>query len=66
MTTLAEIQSAVTELSDEERAKLREWLEEYDADLWDKQIEEDFAAGRLDAILTKVDEDIKEGRIRPL
>jgi hypothetical protein len=66
MTTLAEIQSAVTELSDEERAKLREWLEEYDAGLWDKQIEADYAAGRLDAILAKVDEDIKEGRIRPL
>jgi hypothetical protein len=31
--------------------------------MWDKQIEEDLEAGRLDAVLAEVDEEYK-GRIR--
>ena len=46
MSTLAEIQSAVAKLAPAELAKLQEWLAEYRAELWDRQIEEDFAAGR--------------------
>ena len=66
MSTLAEIQSAVEELAPEELGKLQEWLAEYRAELWDRQIEEDFSAGRLDTILAQVDEDIRRGRTRPL
>ena len=57
MTKLEAIEKAITELSDEERAKLRTSLDELEADLWDAQIERDAAAGKLDWL---IDEAIAE------
>ena len=42
------------------------WLEDYRAKLWDKQIEEDLQAGRLDAVLAEVDEEYEVGLGQPL
>ena len=33
---------------------------------WDKQVEEDLKAGRLDKLIRKVDEDFEAGRCQPL
>ncbi|HEY0606648.1 MAG TPA: hypothetical protein VGD58_27225 [Herpetosiphonaceae bacterium] len=48
MTTVDEIKTAITQLPPEALHELREWYEQFDAQLWDQQIEEDVAAGRLD------------------
>jgi hypothetical protein len=53
--TITELEQAVTQLSEEELARFREWFEEYDAAMWDKQIEEDAKSGRLDKIIAVVD-----------
>ena len=53
--TITELEQAVTQLSDEELARFRAWFDEYYADLWDKQIEEDVKAGRLNKIIVEVD-----------
>ena len=66
MSTLAEIQSAVAKLAPAELAKLQEWLAEYRAELWDRQIEEDFAAGRLDELARAALREHREGRTTPL
>ncbi len=42
------------------------WLEEYHAQRWDKQIEEDLEAGRLDALLAEVDREYEAGSSQPL
>lgn len=46
------------------------WLADYElkhADDWDRQIEQDSRpGGRLDSLLKKVQEDIAEGRTKPL
>ena len=42
------------------------WLEEYHAQMWDKQIEEDLEAGRLDALLAEVDKEYEAGLSQPL
>jgi len=42
------------------------WFENYHARMWDKQIEEDLEAGRLDASLAEVDEEYESGLGRPL
>jgi len=47
----------ITQLSAKDVAKLANWLEDYQAQLWDKQIEDDLEAGRLDALLTKVEKE---------
>jgi hypothetical protein len=49
--TLQEIQSAITKLAPSEIAELADWLTEYQAGLWDRQIEEDSKSGKLDKLL---------------
>ena len=48
MTTADEIKQAVLSLPETEYAKLMDWLHELAEDAWDKQIEEDIKAGKLD------------------
>lgn len=48
MSTVADIEAAISSLPQDEFWKLAEWFDERKADAWDKQIEEDAKAGRLD------------------
>lgn len=50
MSTIQEIKDAIQRLSADELAALRAWFAEFDTDAWDRRIEEDVAAGRLDAL----------------
>jgi hypothetical protein len=50
MTTVAQITVAVRRLPKRELAKFRKWFVEFDAAAWDREFEEDVAAGRLDAL----------------
>ena len=56
-----QIEKAITQLPPKELAELMSWLEEYHAQVWDKQIEEDLEAGRLDKVLAEVEEDYTAG-----
>jgi len=64
--SLAEIKSAIEQLSFEERAELAAWLHGWKDDEWDEQMKRDIADGKLDAVLREVDEDIKVGRLRDM
>lgn len=46
--TVQEVQKAIQGLSPEERAEFRLWFAQHDGDEWDKQIESDAQAVRLD------------------
>lgn len=50
MTRIEEIENAVAELPKEELARFREWFAEFEARVWDREIEEDVEAGRLDKL----------------
>ena len=56
------IESQIQELSPEELAKLREWFAEYDAEAWDRQMETDAEAGKLDALAERALRDHLAGR----
>jgi hypothetical protein len=62
MSTIAEIEDAVRRLSPEDLAAFREWFVQLDAEAWDRQIEEDVAAGRLDSLAEEALEDLRQGR----
>ncbi|HLY59397.1 MAG TPA: hypothetical protein VKV95_01390 [Terriglobia bacterium] len=62
MSTIAEIEDAVRRLSPKDLAAFREWFVQLDAEAWDRQIEEDVAAGRLDSLADEALEDLKQGR----
>jgi len=48
--TLTELEKTIADLPPAELSKFRAWFLEFDADNWDRQIESDAAAGRLDAL----------------
>ena len=64
--TLHDIESAIASLAPDELAKFRAWFVEFDADAWDRQIEEDAKAGRLDALAEEALEDYRSGRTTEL
>ena len=64
--SLAEIKSAIQQLSFEERAELAAWLHGWEDDDWDEQMKRDIASGKLDDVLHEVEEDIKAGRVREM
>ena len=64
--SIQELETAVTRLSIEELAAFVQWLEEYMADEWDRQIEADIRAGRFDAAGKRAKADYEAGRCRPL
>lgn len=66
MSTVTEIEQAIERLSAEEFAQLRAWLAERDAAEWDRQFEQDVAAGRLDALGEQALAEAREGRCRDL
>lgn len=66
MSTLHEIERAVSQLSPEDLAAFRAWFAEFDANSWDKQFEADVAEGRLDALAEKALQDLREGRCTDL
>lgn len=66
MSTVHEIETAVSKLSREELLAFRDWFSSFDATAWDKQFADDVAAGRLDALADEAINDLREGRCRDL
>ncbi|WP_041933777.1 hypothetical protein [Gloeothece verrucosa] len=66
MKTLQEIEEAVSQLSPEDLAAFRNWFAQFDAVAWDKQFEEDVAAGRLDELAKKALKNLQAGNCTDL
>ena len=66
MSSVHEIETAVSKLSRQELLAFRDWFREFDAAAWDKQFEEDVAAGQLDALADEAIRDLRGGRCRDL
>ena len=66
MTKLEQIEKSVADLSPEELKAFAAWFEALQADMWDRQIEADAKAGRLDNLADQALTDHRAGRTRPL
>ena len=67
MSTVGEIIEAVKKLPEQEKSEFLERLADVDFDdAWDRQIEADAKAGKLDPLWQEAMEDIKAGRTKPL
>lgn len=66
MSSVEEIERKVSELPPEDLRRFREWFGEFEAELWDRQIERDLRAGRLDALVEEARTEHRSGRTRPL
>jgi len=64
--TAKELQSAVSQLSPQELARFREWFEEFEAEMWDRQFEDDVKAGKLDNLANQAIADLRAGNCKEL
>ena len=64
--SLQELEAAVSQLPTDELTAFARWFEDYMADAWDRRIEEDIKAGRLDEAGRRADADFEAGQCRPL
>ena len=66
MSEVEQLESRIQNLSPEELAKFRAWFLEFDARVWDTQIEADLKAGKLSGLIAEALADYKAGKATEL
>lgn len=66
MSEVEQLEKKIQNLSEAELAQFRAWFAEFDAKAWDRQIERDANAGKLDTLANKALRDHAAGKSRPL
>ena len=66
MTSIAKIQEEILALSEDDYLQLKQWFSELDKDEWDRQIEADSNAGKLDFLITEALEAKEKGTLKNL
>lgn len=59
--SVEELQHKVQQLNREQLAAFRTWFHQFDAEEWDRQIERDARAGKLDTVANKAVAEHKAG-----
>jgi hypothetical protein len=60
------IEHQIAALSPEELAAFRAWYAAFDAEAWDRQLEQDVAQGKLDELAAEALEAHRRGKTTPL
>jgi hypothetical protein len=66
MSEIEQLEQKIENLSPQDLAKFRAWFAEFDARVWDAQIEADSKAGKLDQLITEALADYNAGKAREL
>ena len=66
MTKIESLEKEVEQLSPQELRAFRRWFAEFDAELWDQEIERDVAAGKLDRLADEAIAEHKRGEGRDI
>jgi hypothetical protein len=66
MSDVEQLERQVERLSFDDLAKFRAWFIEFDARAWDKQIEADLKAGKLDGLIAEALAEHAAGKSREL
>jgi len=64
MSTVERLEDEVAKLPAAELAEFRRWFAEFDAAIWDAQIEADAKAGKLDALAAEALAEYQAGKAR--
>jgi hypothetical protein len=62
MGEVEQLEQKVLNLSPEDLTKFRAWVFEFDARVWDQQIEADIKAGKLDKLAAKALTEFEQGK----
>ena len=66
MNEVEQIEERIAKLAPRDLARFRAWFVEFDALVWDDQIEADAKAGKLDHLVAEALADYKAGKAREL
>jgi hypothetical protein len=66
MTEVKKLEGEIQKLSYAELTAFRKWFSEFDSEEWDRQIEEDIRAGKLDEIAKDAIAAHRDGRSKEL
>ena len=66
MANITKIQEEILALSETDYQQLKQWLNELDKDEWDRQIEADSNAGKLDFLIAEALEAKEKGTLKNL
>ena len=66
MSDVEQVERQIEKLSTVELTKFRAWFLEFDARVWDAQIESDLKAGKLQGLIAEALAEYKAGRVREL
>ncbi len=66
MSEVEQLEQRVSNLPPKDLAQFRAWFLEFDARLWDQQIDADFKVGKLDSLIAEARAEFKQGNSRPL
>ncbi|MCG9132031.1 hypothetical protein J5I95_10155 [Candidatus Poribacteria bacterium] len=66
MSRLTEIQQQILALPEAEYKQLRQWFNEFDWEKWDREIEADSDAGKLDFLIAEALEEKEKGTLKDL
>lgn len=66
MSSVREIVEAIRSLKPSELKVLRAWFAQFDAEAWDREMEADVTAGRLDHLADEALNDLRDGRCTDL
>jgi hypothetical protein len=61
MSTIEQIETAILTLAPDEFQQLRQWFADVDYQRWDKQLEQDVADGKLNALAAEAIAEFKAG-----
>jgi hypothetical protein len=64
--SVEELEKAVSKLPREELARFTAWFQDYLSEAWDRQMEADAEAGKLDKLIDQAKKDHRAGRTTPL
>lgn len=66
MSKLEDIELQVSRLPPQELARFRAWYSDFDADAWDRHLDQDIAAGKLDKLAENALQTHAAGITKPL
>ena len=64
--SVEEIEKLISQLPSKQLKKFRAWYQEFDSNMWDKQIDQDIMNGALDGLAKKAIADHKAGKSKKL
>ena len=64
--SIQEIKSEITQLPPSDLAELARWIDEFQAEAWDRRIAQDAEAGRFDEMVQRAREQVRSGQYKPI